>query len=322
MLMSPRRSYKENQRWPLQMIWRKWKQRGSLCLLLLVVALVSLFSRQEQFLHSASSHDSKKNEPGTTSPVAGDANRIMVEARPQTLAQEERNASRLCVENPFVAKEDPLEDVAPRIDAFLHNIPRQYKKANSSHLKMQHRRTFPFFPRASCGGENATALMTTVCGLNRLAQGCVVYSIRNSTDQPITWDMEATLLQATPCDIHTFGGSGEGLPLSRKRLHHASTWSTEPLLHHNRLDIMILDVDGDEWDLLHTWPELAVNSHQVQLPMQLIVKIYYRNGKTPVDGMSLGIHLMRMGYVVQVRNDAASGDSSYSQSVTLTRVRC
>ena len=95
-----------------------------------------------------------------------------------------------------------------------------------------------------------------------------------------------------------------------------------------------LDIEGYEWPIFESWPELAnlEASSKVALPMQLLVEVHYRTQmhelwpeigvifKDEIDIVELQAHLLRMGYVVANRDDNA--ECLHCTELTLLRHKC
>ncbi|KAL7579073.1 hypothetical protein ACA910_019110 [Epithemia clementina (nom. ined.)] len=104
-------------------------------------------------------------------------------------------------------------------------------------------------------------------------------------------------------------------------------------LGHDRIDLLKVDIEGYELNMFHSWPILAdfQASEQILLPMQIAVEIHYvtqfkdlHGGldpfKTATELLELQTHLMRMGYIVTVRDD--NPKCPHCTELTLLRVRC
>ena len=235
-----------------------------------------------------------------------------------------------------------------------------------------HKRFEAFQEMATCkqacvGGECSSDESKIICGLDLLKQkkdaACVVYSIGGNN----WWQFERDLLKHVPhCEIHTFDCTG---PKSRFQVpanvnfHHvclgpkympAPTHFDKPLdqltlndivgeiwtldrmqknLGHQRIDLLKMDIEGWEWPILKTWPELFdVRSPDHVLPMQIAVEVHYRSPMTqlsqvhgaafkyPTDMISLQSHLLKMGYATLV-NDY-NPKCMHCTELTLLRIRC
>jgi len=161
------------------------------------------------------------------------------------------------------------------------------------------------------GGECGSDLAKTVCGLQEHLEArqkeassghnstkCVVYSIGGNNE----WDFEMDMLKRTPCDIHTFDCTGERERFEvpedpRIHFHHVcltaysqqgrhqpygrmvgESWTLlemQQKLGHSRIDLLKVDIEGWEWPLLNSWPELGhtPESEQILLPMQIAIEV-------------------------------------------------
>ena len=195
---------------------------------------------------------------------------------------------------------------------------------------------------------------------------CIVYSIGGNN----MWEFENDLLAKTPCEIHTFDCTGDisrftkpdhdrlhfhhvclgtqhedAIPpdnnqLCRGRAKCGETWTLlemQQKLQHKRIDLFKIDIEGFEWPLLESWPELAdQGSDQLVLPMQLLMEVHYRTHfgellrpqrltrkddfRFSRDLVNLQAHLLRMGYIVVERDDNQA--CKHCTEVTLIRHRC
>ena len=233
----------------------------------------------------------------------------------------------------------------------------------------------PCNEKSCVGGACRRDTSKIVCGLEQLQQQasektgnsrnetCVVYSIGGNNK----WEFELDLLAKTPCEVHTFDCTG---PLSRfqkpddERIHFhhvclgtqhegilpeeecknennkcGETWTLfemQQRLEHNRLDLLKIDIEGFEWPLFESWPELADRaSDEMILPMQILVEVHYQTQfpqlRTPRvgprmdfrfgrDTVNLQAHLLRMGYIVVERDD--NRFCPHCTELTLVRTRC
>lgn len=225
------------------------------------------------------------------------------------------NASRLCHQNPYNNKlEESLEAIASSVDEFMSQLPRLYEKAKSAQIRKKHRRFFPFHPRATCtaidciGGDCGLDTSKIMCGAKELKDGCIIYSIGGNN----WWEFEQDLLVKTPCHIHTFDCTGpadrfEKPGNGRLHFHHVclgptaepaavddpkcasgyfenhpgkcgETWTLlemQQRLHHNRIDLFKMDIEGFEWPMFESWPILEdqKRSEELSLPMQILVEV-------------------------------------------------
>lgn len=219
----------------------------------------------------------------------------------------------------------------------------------------------------SCTGACRADTSKIVCGAEQLQPGCIIYSIGGNNN----WEFEQRIYDMTPCEIHTFdctGPRGRFQPppriSDRHHFHHVclATQSVPPVpdptkvkhippdfevvgametlegmqkrLGHKRLDLLKLDIEGFEWPIFESWPELSnlEASSQVALPMQILVEIHYRTAmhalwpqkgvifKNEIDLVNLQEHLLKMGYVVAVRDDNEM--CKHCTELTLLRHKC
>jgi hypothetical protein len=173
-----------------------------------------------------------------------------------------------------------------------------------------HERFFPFeeltpCKRKSCvGGKCSEDKSKVICGLDELQKQkdrCIVYSIGGNNE----WKFERKMLKRTPCEIHTFDCTG---PRSRFKVpeqtegrlhfHHVcvspypqdpneatrparmvgESWTLlemQQKLGHKRIDLLKIDVEGFEFPLFASWPELIYEneSENILLPMQILVEV-------------------------------------------------
>ena len=223
--------------------------------------------------------------------------------------------------------------------------------------------------RSCVGGPCKADESKITCGLSALEPGCVVYSIGGNNQ----WGFEMDLLKKTPCDIHTFDCTGsisrfqvpqhdrihfhhiclgtrhedapETCPIAKKGMFPSKCGATltlleiQNLLGHKQIDLFKIDIEGYEWSMFESWPELkALDAIQdsVALPMQVLVEIHYRTMfrdlwkqnqthflqpfKSPVEVAELQRHLLNMGYTVIERDDNRRCDCC--TELTLLRTRC
>jgi hypothetical protein len=134
-------------------------------------------------------------------------------------------------------------------------------------------------------------------------------------------------------------------------------------LGHSRIDLLKLDIEGWEFPLFESWPDLyrKEESENILLPMQILVEVsphfsvwkvinnkidqrillwylfslsiqvHYHTQfetlhrddlefKTPTDMVHLQAHLLRMGYVVTIRDD--NSNCLHCTELTFIRARC
>ena len=271
---------------------------------------------------------------------------------------------RLCVENPYISSlSTPLTNISKSMDDWLFNIvpiEADLVQRTRGHPHT-HERFDAFKPMGSCtksclGGACEQDKSKIACGTfseksatSSLSAPCVIYSIGSANH----WEFELDVLKHTPCEVHTFDCTGPRerfTPPKHDRLHfhyiclgtsHKVTdvgefWTLDEMtstFHHNRIDLLKVDIEGYEWPLLQSWPELdAINSPTTVLPMQVLVEVHYRSQfqelsletfadfKFATDMVSLQAHLLKMGYAVIVRDD--NKRCPHCSELTLVRIRC
>ncbi|CAB9523094.1 Pfam:DUF672 [Seminavis robusta] len=218
----------------------------------------------------------------------------------------------------------------------------------------------------NCTGDCGSDASKIVCGIQHLQEGCIVYSIGSNNN----WIFEEEIYNMTPCHIHTFDCTGPkqrfqppAIIRNRHTFHHMCLSShSEPtptkivptgrirstimgpmetlegmqrMLNHTRLDLLKMDVEGYEFPLFESWPELTdlTASSKVFLPMQVLVEIHYSTHmkdlrpsqpgvpfKTEIELVALQEHLLKMGYVVAVRDDNRL--CRHCTELTLLRHKC
>jgi len=211
----------------------------------------------------------------------------------------------------------------------------------------------------SCvGGPCKSDESKIVCGLDSLQtttdknedELCIIYSIGGNN----RWQFEESMLESTKCIIHTFDCTGNierfnlKPPNPRVHFHHVclgtsyeqaskkkrcnaksdkcgETWTLQQIqqrLNHKRIDLFKMDIEGFEWPLFESWPELAdttttaaANNTPIILPRQVLVEVHYRTQfkalspnrshhfKNLDDMFQLQTHLLKTGYVVVERDN-------------------
>jgi len=219
----------------------------------------------------------------------------------------------------------------------------------------------------ACGDDESKY----VCGSDDLSAGCIVYSIGGNNK----WEFEVKMHEMTPCHIHTFDCTGPRERFQpppeiadRHTFHHTCLSTVkEPApinpqitnrftivgdmdtlqgmqdrLGHERLDLLKMDIEGYEWPLFESWPELShgqASNTMANLPMQVLVEIHYKTQMTDlilpsvgergksgrwfkdeIDLVELQQHLLRTGYVVAHRDDNRM--CRHCTELTLLRHKC
>jgi Methyltransferase domain len=217
----------------------------------------------------------------------------------------------------------------------------------------------------NCTGECGADTSKIVCGLQQLQKGCIIYSIGGNNQ----WAFEVELYDLTPCEIHTFDCTGPKerfkppARISDRHFFHHICMATkaqppptttqgekvkhtivgametlegmQTMLGHTSLDLLKMDIEGYEWPIFESWPELTdlEASSKVFLPMQVLVEIHYATHmadlrpkqrglpwKTELELLELQSRLLKMGYVVAVRDDNRACD--HCTELTLLRHKC
>lgn len=278
------------------------------------------------------------------------------------------DVTRICTQNPYrQALQQGIDTVAAHADEWLLNTTAQLQHA--SQRSMGHHtwdRFFVFNPTAtsfskSCLGGNCKSGESKVAfGIDQLKPGCIVYSIGSNN----RFDFEISALKDTPCEVHTFDCTGPKERFDRVPVHERMHFhwlclgdkpeegpkrcqgrekcgNTSTLLEiqrdlkHTQIDLLKMDIEGFEWNLFDSWPELEnqANSEQLLLPMQVLVEIHYRTQfkvlntqehgqdfKSPQDLVRLQAHFLKMGYAVVNRADNPA--CRHCTELTMTRFRC
>ena len=278
----------------------------------------------------------------------------------------------ICHENPYQASlldKHTFETANILVQRWLEN---KSKIRNAvyfeSHNQHSHAKFNAFEVMAPCN-QNCTGVCgddtsKIVCGLQHLQPGCIVYSIGGNNQ----WEFEVQLYDTTPCEIHTFdctGSIGRFKPPTRIKdrhsFHHICLASKalpaptlvgdvtnhivagpmmtldgmQAMLNHKRLDLLKMDIEGYEWSIFESWPQLTdlKASSNISLPMQVLVEVHYETQmidiaptqrgvpfKTEIELVELQAHLLKMGYVVAVRDD--NKYCRHCTELTLLRYKC
>jgi hypothetical protein len=257
-----------------------------------------------------------------------------------------------------------FDEISTKMDDWLEReteIERDLVGLGEEH---DHKRFDAFAEMATCqktcvGGGCSDDQSKILCGLDSVRQSnCVVYSIGSNN----MWDFERSILKLNPgCEVHSFDCTGhksrfkvpEGIhfhhvclgpknkpaplnPGPERWSVRGETWTLEKMqstLNHTRIDLLKMDIEGYEWPLLNSWPELFdIRSQDAVLPMQIAVEVHYQSQmeelavkddidfKHTTDHVRLQSHLLKMGYAVVVndRNPACP----HCTELTLMRIRC
>lgn len=205
------------------------------------------------------------------------------------------------------------------------------------------------------GGECKSDQSKIMCGTDTLLElqepesTCIIYSIGGNNQ----WRFEEDMHRITPCEIHTFDCTGDIARFqpppdlrdsNRHHFHHVclshqyiakpqvqkdgpviKAWAVQgemmtlemiqEQLNHTRLDLLKMDIEGYEFPIMDSWPELSDTTSKVALPMQILVELHSISPmsdlriegqqffKDEVDLVAFQEHLLRMGYAVAVRDD-------------------
>lgn len=276
-------------------------------------------------------------------------------------------SDRLCLQNPYShGIVDSFETVAKRMDTWLEPSHFQHvveEATNNDTWKIDWNIFTSIAVMTECkkserlciGGSCRNDESKITCGLRRLEQGCVIYSI-GGNDQ---WAFEIDALEKTPCSIHTFDCTGPARrfhPPKHERLHFhhlclgseqdaapkkclgkymvkcGPTWTLGQIQRnfgHRQIDLLKMDIEGWEWPLMDSWAETTTEgSNQMLLPMQVNVELHTKAlvdktkilEWTPVEVATMYQRLLRIGYAVVVRDDNMA--CPHCSELTLLRVRC
>mmetsp|Transcript_8003 Transcript_8003/g.11644 ORF Transcript_8003/g.11644 Transcript_8003/m.11644 type:complete len:357 (+) Transcript_8003:34-1104(+) len=288
------------------------------------------------------------------------------------------DASLLCASNPYIESlNTSLSDIAFQAKEWLSHMDTHLMKARQPEMLMNtHARFFPFEAMSDCeqacvGGSCGADASKIVCGMGQLQflneKKCVVYSIGGNNK----WQFELGILRSTSCQVYTFDCTGSKSRFrkpqdDRLSFHHICLGAAsqpapgfadnctqgicgpimtlqeiQKMLGHNQIDLLKMDIEGYEWPIFESWPELSDNeadSIGFVLPMQILVEIHYRTQfsdlfqsnqtlghrvvylKLPEELVRLQAHLLRMGYAVVVRDDNRA--CQHCTELTLMRFRC
>lgn len=284
--------------------------------------------------------------------------------------------SLLCKKNPYVfSLNDSLSDIALLAEDWLANMDAHLLAAKKPEMLLHtHDRFFPFQPMSACnqtcvGGPCGGDESKIICGEEQLKQlknrECVVYSIGGNNK----WQFEIDILKDTPCEVHTFDCTGsisrfQKPDSDRLTFHHICLGASskpgpirncttegrnfvcgptmtlsdiQSMLGHDHIDLLKFDIEGYEWPIFNSWPELSnvTSSAQFVYPMQILVEIHYRTQfpdlrlpgqkrsddfRSAEDLVMLQAHLLKMGYAVIFRDD--NRHCKHCTELTLFRFKC
>jgi hypothetical protein len=277
-----------------------------------------------------------------------------------------------CRENPYAASfHSSLDSIRSQADTWLKNMDKHLQKATQEEMKQHsHARFFPFDVMAECettcvGAACRNDVSKIVCGIDKLQteEKCVVYSVGGNNQ----WEFERDILEKTPCEVHTFDCTGNIARFQkptnpRLKFHHIclgaehvpynqdkeckegicgdilTLYQIQIMLGHKRIDLFKMDIEGYEWPIFESWPELSDTNQasDMVLPMQVLVEIHYitqmedlwppgqnlyhKDFKSSEDLVKLQEHLLKTGYAVAVRDDNRS--CFHCTELTLVRYQC
>ena len=276
---------------------------------------------------------------------------------------------RLCEQNPHTKfLSSSLSKYGSLMDKWLENKSYHSDKLIGSKGvdEKNWKRYDAFEVMGSCkmnciGGRCKDDSSKYACGMKKgaLTAPCTIYSVGGNNNE---WEFEMGLLETTACEIHTFdckGPSSRFVKPNNDRLHFhhvcigpenkpsparnldGETWTLEKAqqtLKHTKIDLLKLNIDGLEFPLFETWPDLNdKKSSTAVLPMQMIVdmsyvafddrpsthhKVMVRDGfpKTAKDMIELEAKFLNMGYAVVHKKDDPY--CKHCTELTLVRIRC
>mmetsp|Transcript_8004 Transcript_8004/g.11646 ORF Transcript_8004/g.11646 Transcript_8004/m.11646 type:complete len:358 (+) Transcript_8004:34-1107(+) len=294
-----------------------------------------------------------------------------------TTKNKDADASLLCVANPYIESLNAsLSDIAFQAKEWLSHMDTHLMKASQPEmLHHTHARFFPFQVMSACeqacvGGGCGADTSKIVCGMEQLHflndKECVVYSIGGNNE----WQFELDVLGGTSCQVYTFDCTGSKSRFQKPQddrlsFHHICLGAAsqpapgfadnctqgicgpimtlqeiQKMLGHNQIDLFKMDIEGYEWPIFESWPELSDNetdSIGFVLPMQILVEIHYQTGdfpdlfrpgqthwrqdfKLPEELVRLQAHLLRMGYAVVAHDDNRA--CPHCTELTLMRFKC
>lgn len=214
-----------------------------------------------------------------------------------------------------------------------------------------------FNPYLQCPDGNLTHLGPEgeggkfLCMTDELrAPGCVIYSLGSRQE----YDFEESVLEETPCEVHTFDCTVEGKSLGPRHFYHKicvgqAGGPEDPqekkdfmtfdgitaMLNHTRVDLLKIDIEGWEFDVLSGFKPSC------SLPLQIAMEVHFSSNilyDTCLDStnfqnlywalhdVSLGelalffFHLADLGYGVVSREDNIPWGVSCCAEFTLVRV--
>jgi hypothetical protein len=279
----------------------------------------------------------------------------------------------ICQENPYAESlQSSLEEIRSQADQWLNGVDSHIQRATQEEMKKHNwDRFFPFEVMAECnttcvGGPCKRDVSKITCGIENLQaeKNCVVYSVGGNNQ----WEFELDILEKTPCDVHTFDCTGDISRFKKPEdprlfFHHIclgaehvpydqrqectdgicgdilTLYQIQIMLGHKRIDLFKIDIEGFEWPLFESWPELSDTNGPTDmvLPMQILVEVHYRTQmealwppghqgkwrtdfKFANDFVKLQEHLLKIGYAVAVRDD--NRRCPHCTELTLVQYQC
>jgi hypothetical protein len=285
------------------------------------------------------------------------------------------NIDGACRENPYAASfHSSLDSIRSKADTWLANMDHHLHNASQDEMKGHSwARFFPFDTMAECdstcvGGACRQDTSKIICGIDKLQteEKCVVYSVGGNNQ----WQFELDILAKTPCEVHTFDCTGNTTRFNkpnhpRLKFHHIclgtehvpydhdtvckgsdvicgdilTLYQIQIMLGHKRIDLFKIDIEGYEWPIFESWPELGDTNQAADmvLPMQVLVEVHYRTQmadlwppghqgkwrrdfKSATDMVRLQEHLLKTGYAVGFRDD--NRRCRHCTELTLVRYQC
>lgn len=311
--------------------------------------------------------------------VCTDAVASVTVRNPTTAGRAQNPRAPSCTLNPYAKSlNHSLDDVARKAEAWLDSIPSALDRANSTEMEgWDHARFYPFETLTTCTGFASSSSAQEkggskmICGLEALKgeDGCVIYSIGSNN----FWNFEMDMLRLTPCEVHTFDCTGPVMRFKkpddpRLHFHHVclaaesspapetcegngicgemmSIRDMQESLGHARIDLLKMDIEGFEWPIFESWPELLSESDGAAavLPYQIMVEVHYRTQfgkqlarpdekckivgqrrnyecKFAANMVKLYEHLLKVGYAIVVR--ANNRSCRHCTELTLVRFQC
>jgi hypothetical protein len=338
-----------------------------------ILALSSPSVQQSRFVQVVELPEVEEPPSVNSSPSVPQSKFVQVEELPAVEEPPSVKIDRTYRENPYAASfHSSLDSIRSQADTWLENMDSHLQNATQEEMKAHSwARFFPFDVMAECdstcvGGRCREDKSKIVCGIEKLQteEKCVVYSVGGNNQ----WQFELDILEKTPCEVHTFDCTGNITRFHkpthpRLSFHHIclgaehvpydqdqecgvgicgdilTLYQIQIMLGHKRIDLFKIDIEGYEWPIFESWPELS-DTNQVTdmvLPMQILVEVHYRTQmpdlwppghtrswhrdfKSPEDLVKLQEHLLKTGYAVAFRDD--NRRCRHCTELTLIRYQC